>query len=73
MLPLVRFRLTKDEAWDLLARAHTGIFTSLRRDGQPIALPAWFVAHERSVYIRTPTGTKQATRIRHDDRAHFLL
>jgi hypothetical protein len=69
----VRFRLTDDEAWELIAGSHTGIFTSLRRDGRPIALPVWFVAHGRSVYIRTPAATKQTTRVRHDSRAHFLV
>ena len=35
-------RLTPDEAWGVLERAHTGILTTLRRDGYPIALPMWF-------------------------------
>jgi PPOX class probable F420-dependent enzyme len=69
----MRFRLTDDEAWDLLAAAHTGIFTSLRRDGRPIALPVWFVVRDHQVLIRTPAATKQAARIRHDPRAHFLV
>ena len=29
-------RLGREEAWSVLADAHTGIFTSLRRDGTPI-------------------------------------
>ena len=35
-------RLTSDEAWAFVEHAHTGIFTTLRRDGQPVALPVWF-------------------------------
>jgi hypothetical protein len=27
----------------VLAKAHTGIFTTLRADGTPISLPMWFV------------------------------
>jgi len=33
-------RLSPEEAWAVVEASHTGIFTSLRRDGVPIALPA---------------------------------
>ena len=36
-------RLSDEEAWAELAAAHTGIFTTLRRDGRPVTLPTWFV------------------------------
>jgi len=66
-------RLTPDEAWDVLARAHTGILTTLRRDGMPISLPMWFVALERTICISAPSGTKKLARLRHDPRASFLV
>ena len=44
--------MTTDEAWGVLASAHTGIFTSLRHDGVPVSLPVWFVALDRRVYLR---------------------
>ena len=47
-------RLTEDEAWAELAAAHTGILTTLRRDGRPVPLPVWFVALDRTIYVRTP-------------------
>ena len=53
--------------------AHTGILTTLRRDGMPIALPVWFVVDDRSVALMTPAGTKKIARIRHDPRASFLV
>ena len=41
-------RLTADEAWREIASAHTGILTTLRRDGMPIALSVWFVVEDRN-------------------------
>ncbi|MGA8544884.1 MAG: pyridoxamine 5'-phosphate oxidase family protein [Mycobacterium sp.] len=66
-------RLTVDEAWEALESAHTGILTTLRRDGMPIALPVWFVVDDRSIALMTPAGTKKIARIRHDPRASFLV
>ena len=66
-------RLSPDEAWEALAQAHTGIFTTLRRDGMPIALPVWFVAIDRSICLGAPSRTKKLARLRHDPRASFLI
>jgi PPOX class probable F420-dependent enzyme len=66
-------RLTADEAWDKIASAHTGILTTLRRDGMPIALPVWFIAEDRTIAMMTPTGTKKIARVTHDPRASFLV
>lgn len=66
-------RLSADEAWHVLEHAHTGIFTTLRRDGMPIALPVWFVALDRTICLAAPSRTKKIARIRHDDRASFLV
>jgi hypothetical protein len=69
----VSIRLTPDEAWDALAQAHTGIFTTLSRDVMPIALPVWFVAIVRSICLAAPSRTKKLARLRHDPRASFLI
>ena len=66
-------RLTPDEAWGVLERAHTGILTTLRRDGMPISLPMWFVVLDRTICISAPSGTKKLARLRHDPRASFLV
>ena len=66
-------RLTEDEAWAELAAAHTGILTTLRRDGRPVSLPVWFVALDRTIYVRTPAGTHKVEHVRHDPRATFLV
>jgi PPOX class probable F420-dependent enzyme len=66
-------RLTDDEAWAELAAAHTGILTTLRRDGRPVSLPVWFVALDRQVYVRTPGRTKKVGHVQHDPRATFLV
>ena len=66
-------RLTVDEAWEVVAAAHTGIFTSLRRDGTPISLPLWFVAADRTIWLSTLLSSKKVTRVRNNPRTSFLV
>ena len=66
-------RLTDDEAWETLAKAHTGIITTLRRDGWPISLPMWFSIVDRKIYMRTLAASKKALRIKRDQRACFMV
>ena len=66
-------RLTEEQAWHELETAHTGILTTLRRDGWPVSLPVWFVALDHKVYVRTPAKTKKVTRVTNDPRATFLV
>jgi nitroimidazol reductase NimA-like FMN-containing flavoprotein (pyridoxamine 5'-phosphate oxidase superfamily) len=66
-------QLTEDEAWKVVESAHTGILTTLRRDGSPVSLPVWFVSFDRHVYIRANAESKKVTRLRHDARASFLV
>ena len=66
-------RLSPDEAWDVLQDAHTGILTTLRRDGTPITLPMWFVALDRTICFSAPSRTKKVARLRRDPRASFLV
>ena len=66
-------RLDDDEAWAELTAAHTGILTTLRRDGRPTSLPVWFVAADRHVYVRTPARTRKVGHVEHDPRATFLV
>jgi nitroimidazol reductase NimA-like FMN-containing flavoprotein (pyridoxamine 5'-phosphate oxidase superfamily) len=64
-------RMTDDEAWAMLRDAHTGIFTSLRSDGVPIALPLWFAAIDGAIYFNT--RGKKLIRVRNDPRSSFLV
>lgn len=66
-------RLSPTEAWDVLAGSHTGILTTLRRDGTPISLPVWFVVDDNTIALTTPSGAKKVARIRHNSRAAFLV
>ena len=66
-------RLSPEEAWAVVEASHTGIFTSLRRDGVPIALPVWFVVLDRRIYASGPAGAKRVARIRRDPRVSFLV
>jgi nitroimidazol reductase NimA-like FMN-containing flavoprotein (pyridoxamine 5'-phosphate oxidase superfamily) len=65
------FRLTHDEIWAYVADAHTGIMTTLRRDGMPIAMPLWFAALDEAIYVST--RGKKVQRVRNDPRASFLV
>jgi Pyridoxamine 5'-phosphate oxidase len=65
--------LDVDEAWEVVCAAHTGIFTSLRRDGTPIALPVWFVVVDRVVWLSTPASSKKVARVRRNPRTSFLV
>jgi len=66
-------RLSDDELWDFLHGAHTGIMTTLRRDGTPVSLPMWFVALDRRIYLRTPERASKVGRLRRDSRVGFLV
>jgi nitroimidazol reductase NimA-like FMN-containing flavoprotein (pyridoxamine 5'-phosphate oxidase superfamily) len=66
-------QLNDEEAWDFIARSHTGVLTTLRRDGVPISLPLWFASFDRGVYFVTPIRSKKVGRVRHDSRACFLV
>jgi len=66
-------RLSREEAWAELEGAHTGILTTLRSDGMPIALPVWFVALDEKVYVSAPAHTKKLKRVRKDPRVSFLV
>ena len=66
-------RLSEDEAWSVLDTAHTGILTTLRADGSPVALPVWFVTDECTICFGAPSGTKKVARVRRDPRASFLV
>jgi len=68
---MVSVRMSKDEAWQLLTNAHTAIFTTLRRDGVPMAMPVWFAVIDRRVYVNT--RGRKLDRIRRDARSSILV
>src|SRR5438876_1621908 len=70
---MVSIRLSKEEAWEELARTHTGILTSLKSDGTPITLPLWFVALDERIYFSAPARTKKIARLRRNPRCCFLV
>jgi PPOX class probable F420-dependent enzyme len=66
-------RLDAAEIREFLAKAHTGVLTSLRADGWPVSLPLWFATLDDKVYVRTPERSKKIARLRKDDRVSFLV
>lgn len=73
MLTGVSVRMDPNEAWARIAEAHTGIVTTLRRDGTPMATPMWFCVVDGAVYFRTPAAAKKTARLRNDPRVSFLV
>ncbi|MFV0461617.1 MAG: pyridoxamine 5'-phosphate oxidase family protein [Nostocoides sp.] len=65
--------LDDDELWQFVGQAHTGIVTTLRRDGTPITLPVWHVAIDRRIYLKTFAALSKVGRIRNDPRAAFMV
>jgi len=65
--------MNADECWAVLAATHTGILTTLRRDGMPVALPVWFIAFDRRVFVSGPARSKKFVRVRRDPRVSFLV
>lgn len=64
-------RMSDEEIWAFVAESHTGIMTTLRRDGVPVTLPLWFACIDRRIYSRT--RGKKLLRVAHDPRAAFLV
>ena len=73
MAERVTVRLDDDELWAFLEQGHTGILTSLRRDGAPVALPVWYVVLDRTAYVSGPARTKKWQRIDRDPRVSLLV
>jgi PPOX class probable F420-dependent enzyme len=69
----VSVRLSTDTAWRVIDAAHTGIFTTMRADGTPVALPVWFVTVDKTICIGAPSQTKKVARVRNNPRASFLV
>jgi nitroimidazol reductase NimA-like FMN-containing flavoprotein (pyridoxamine 5'-phosphate oxidase superfamily) len=66
-------QLDDDELWAFVGRSHTGILTTLDREGYPISLPTWHVVLDNRVYLRTLAGSAKARRVGADDRVSFLV
>ena len=66
-------RLDEQEVWEFLDRGHTGIVTTLQRDGWPVSLPVWYAPIGGAVYLRTPRRSAKVARVRNDPRATFLV
>jgi PPOX class probable F420-dependent enzyme len=61
----------EDELWNFLEDTHTGILTTLRADGWPLALPVWFVTADHRIYVRTPARTRKVAHVGRDPRVCF--
>jgi len=66
-------RLSREEAFETLANAHTGILTSMMADGTPITLPVWFAVFDERIYVGGPEARKRTTRLRRNPRCCFLV
>lgn len=64
-------RMDDDELWEFIRDSHTGIFTTLKSDSSPIALPVWFALLDRTIYIQT--RGKKLLRVKKNDVSSFLV
>jgi PPOX class probable F420-dependent enzyme len=61
----------EDELWQFLEDSDTGILTTLRSDGWPLALPVWFTTHSHRIYVQTPARARKVAHVRRDPRVCF--
>ena len=55
----------------MLTTSVNGTLTTLRANGQPIALPVWYVVLDQKIYM--VTRGKKVVRLRNDGRCSFLV
>jgi len=65
--------MNEDEVRGFLAAGHTGVLTTLRRDGRPAPAPIWFVLDGGEVVVRTLAASAKAANVRRDPRVTFML
>lgn len=66
-------RMSEGEVREFLRGSHTGILSTLRGDGRPVAVPMWFVLDRGEVVVRTLAGSRKAANLRRDPRVAFLV
>lgn len=66
-------RLAPEDAWEMVTNSHTGIYTTLKKDGTPIALPVWYVVLDNIIWMSTPVRSKKVVRIANNPRSSFLV
>ncbi len=64
-------RMSPEECWEMLETSVNGTLTTLRANGQPIALPVWYVVLDQKIYM--VTRGKKVVRVRNDQRCSFLV
>ncbi len=64
-------RMSPDECWEMLETSVNGILTTLRSNGQPVALPVWYVVLDEKIYL--VTRGKKVVRVANDQRCSFLV
>jgi nitroimidazol reductase NimA-like FMN-containing flavoprotein (pyridoxamine 5'-phosphate oxidase superfamily) len=64
-------RMSQDEIWQFVRDGHTGILTTLKADGAPIALPVWYALVDGAIF--TTTRGKKVVRVRNNPVSSFLV
>lgn len=66
-------RLTPEEIDDYLTKSHTLIVSSIRKSGEPLTIPLWYVYQDGSFFARTQANSKRVQHIRRDPRVCCLV
>ncbi|MCU4183234.1 pyridoxamine 5'-phosphate oxidase family protein [Acidiferrimicrobium sp. IK] len=64
-------RMNDEELWAFVRDGHTGVLTTLKADGSPVALPVWYAFVGGAVY--TTTRGKKLLRVRRNPVSSFLV
>ena len=67
----LKVRGSSDPGAVQFAESHTGILTTLRADGAPVALPVWFVVDDRTICFMSFEGMKKLARMFYERAASY--
>jgi nitroimidazol reductase NimA-like FMN-containing flavoprotein (pyridoxamine 5'-phosphate oxidase superfamily) len=65
--------MTESDPWSLLSAGHTGILTTMRRDGFPATLPIWYVVRDHKIFAMSTASARRSARIRANPKVSFLV
>jgi PPOX class probable F420-dependent enzyme len=66
-------RLTQEEINEFLTKGHTVILATIRKSGEPLMTPLWYVYKDGAIYIRTLAKSPKVQHVKRDPRVCCLV
>lgn len=66
-------QLSPDELAEFLEQSHTLIVSTIRRSGEPLTTPVWYVYLDGAIYFGTPSQSAKVEHLRRDPRVCCLV